>query len=111
MGWEQDDPDKPDKPFPPPEWVPGTRLLGSKEPSQKFKCGGWTGCDALHEFMDPGDVLVLNEAVELGEFRSHDHVWTQEKEDRAIKDRTLYIGRTVVIPTLLGMWLDDTAAN
>ena len=89
----------------------GDRLFAALKGSQKFKCGGWTGCDEDHEFYDPADVLILTEAVPLDDFRAHEHIWTQEKEDKAVENRTLYVGTTLVVPTLLGMWYEATSVN
>jgi hypothetical protein len=86
-------------------------LFASAKPPQKFKCGGWTGCDDDHEFYAPADVLVLGEAVPLEDFRGHEHLWTQKLEDKAVENRTLYVGKSNVIPTLLGMWLEDASVN
>ena len=95
----------------PEEWKPGDRLLGTLAKPTKFKCGGWTGCDGDHSFLDPASVIVLDEAVPLKEFREHEHVWSQELEDKAVANNTLYIGKTVVVPTLLGMWLEAASVN
>ena len=85
-------------------------LLGSTTEPERFKCGGWTGCDEDHAFLAPVDVLVMNEAMLLEEFRESHH-WTKEAEAEAVANRTLYVGTKAVIPTMLGMWYEDCAAN
>jgi hypothetical protein len=93
----------------PEHFRPGA-LIGSKVPPQKFKCGGWTGCDELHEFLAPEDVLVLTEALHLDGFRESHH-WSKEAEDKAVANKALFVGRIAVIPTLLGMWWEETSVN
>ena len=85
-------------------------MLGSVKEPEHFKCGGWTGCDEDHTFLSPVDVLVLTEAIDLTEFRESHH-WTAGAEATAKANRTLYIGKETVIPTMLGMWYEDCAAN
>ncbi len=95
----------------PKGWRPGDRLYGAKVKPEKFKCGGWTGCDEDHDFFPPEDVLVLNEAIPLDEFRTHHDIWTQEREDKAVTNKTLYVGKIAVIPTMLGMWFEEASVN
>ncbi len=85
-------------------------LIGSVRKPAKYKCGGWTGCDVLHEFLAPEDILVLTEAMSLSDFRDSHH-WRQDLEDTVVANKTLFIGKVTVIPTMLGMWYEDASIN
>ena len=86
------------------------KLYGTKVKSEKFLCGGWTGCDELHSFYKPQDILVLTEAMPLDDMKETHH-WDQGKADRATANGTLYFGKTFCVPTLLGEFWDNCSVN
>lgn len=85
-------------------------LIGSVVKPQKFKCGGWTGCEHDHDFFAPEDVLILHQAITYEDLHC-DETWTQQREDNARTHKTLYFGDKGVVPTMLGIWWDDCSVN
>lgn len=86
------------------------RLLGTRSRGKRFKCGGWTECEELHEFFEPHEILVLTEAQPLADLREDPH-WNEAKLDKALKRGTLYASENYVVPTLLGDWWEDASVN
>jgi hypothetical protein len=75
------------------------------------KCGGWTGCEEDHVFFAPEDVIVLEEAQMLGEM-CEEHT-NPKAIEKAVGEGTLVYDedKQAVIPTILGMWLEDCTVN
>jgi hypothetical protein len=85
--------------------------IGSRVPPQQFKCGGWTGCEHDHDFYRPEDVLYVHLAIPVETFREDPHIYSTDKEAEAVRDGLLYVNDKAVIPTALGLWYEDCAAN
>jgi hypothetical protein len=84
-------------------------VVGAKVPFQKFKCGGWTGCEADHNFLAPEDVMLVEMAIPNDHFEEHGG--DPEKLTYAIEHKLAIQTETAVIPTVLGLWVEDAAAN
>jgi hypothetical protein len=94
------------------EAVGRPKMYGTKVRGKRYKCGGWTGCDELHEFFEPKDVLVLTEAQRVEELITDDHTEdVQAKLERAVERGTLYRSTEFVVPTRLGDWWEDCSVN
>jgi hypothetical protein len=85
-------------------------LFAAKVKPMKAKCGGWTGCEHDHDFYAPEDVLVVQEALTWEDFRACEG-WSEEKEQEALAQQTLFAGEKGIVPTMLGMWYEDVSVN
>ena len=88
-----------------------SRIYGTTTKGQKFQCGGdWTGCDELHTFFKPEDVLCLTDAMRREDLESDPH-WQPEKLTNALIRGTLFASQEFIVPTLLGDWWEDASVN
>lgn len=86
-------------------------VFGSKVKPTVMKCGGWTDCHKDHTFWAPQDVMVLAEAQHLDDL-CDEHMDPEALEQAVAKGMLVVVEeKNAVVPTVLGMWYEDAAAN
>ena len=86
-------------------------LFGSTKPATPMLCGGWTECDELHPMWEPQDVMVLNEVQYLDDM-CEEHATPENVKHACDHGLLIHLPeKNAVVPTVLGMWLENCAAN
>ena len=84
-------------------------LMAARVPFTKMKCGGWTECETEHDFLAPEDVLLIQMAIPLDHFEEHGG--GPDKLPKALANHWVVQTDQAIIPTALGLWVEDASSN